>query len=42
MEAALGGMGIPSALSAMLLEDLGQTVGVIGQVIKGHGAIFNE
>ena len=42
MQAADRSMRIPSALGAMLGENLIQLFGVIGQIIQPHRAIFNE
>ena len=36
------GMGVPGARGAMLGENLGQAVGIFGQVLQAHGAVFNE
>jgi hypothetical protein len=42
MQGADRGVGIPGAARAVLREDLGQRVGVIGQMLERHGAILDE
>ncbi|KNX42615.1 hypothetical protein ROTO_09170 [Roseovarius tolerans] len=42
VQAPLGGVGIPCAGGAVLMKDLCQTVSVIRQMIKRHGAILDE
>ncbi len=42
MQAADRGMGVPGAVGSVLLEDAGQTVGVIGEVFELHRAVFEK
>ncbi len=42
MQAAHRGMRIPGALGAVLVEDLGQAVGVFGEVLQRHRTVFDE
>ncbi len=42
MQAADGGMGVPGAAGAVFGEDGGQPVGVVGKIVKRHGAVFDE
>src|SRR3546814_1855794 len=42
VQAADGSMGVPGALRAVLLEDAGQAVGVVGKILQRHRAILDE
>jgi hypothetical protein len=42
MQAADRGMGVPGARGAVLLEHLGQPVGVVGQVLQADRAVLDE
>ena len=42
VQAADRGVGVPGAGRAVLVEDLGQAVGVVGQVVQRDGAVLDE
>ena len=42
MQSAHRSVRIPSAFGAMAFEHLGELVGVFGQVLEWHSAVFNE
>ena len=42
MQAADRGVRVPGALGAVIVEDLGQPVGVVGEVLQPHRAILYE
>ncbi len=42
MQAADRGVGVERPLGAVLAEDLGELVGVLGQVLERHGAVLDE
>ena len=42
VQTSFRGMGIPRAFGSVLVEHLGQAVGVVGQVFKRDGAILDE
>ena len=42
MQRANGGVGVPSAFAAVAFEDLGQCIGVFGQVFQRDSAVFDE
>src|SRR3546814_3305671 len=42
VQAADGSMGVPGTLRAVLLEDAGQAVGVVGKILQRHRAILED
>ena len=42
MQAADRGVRVPGAVSAVLFEDTGQPLGVVGEVFEAHRAVFEE
>ncbi len=42
MQAADGGVRVPGAARAVLLEDCGQPLGVVGEMLERHRAILDE
>ena len=42
VQTALGGMGIPGAFGAVLVKDLGEALGIVGQIGQGHRAVLDE
>ena len=42
MKTADRGMRIPGAGGAVLLENLGETPGIFGQILKTHSAVFDK
>ena len=42
VEAADGGVGVPGSLGVVLFEDVVEAFGVVGEVLQGHGTVFDE
>jgi hypothetical protein len=42
VQGAFRGVGVPGAARAVAFEQLGQTIGVVGEVFERDGAVFDE